>query len=38
MGWVKIKTDKARKNDSRVGGGVIRRSDHEWIGAFSKCM
>jgi len=37
VGWVKINTDGARKEDGRAGcGGILRGSEGEWHGGFSK--
>jgi hypothetical protein len=36
--WMKIDTDGARREDGRTGcGGVIRRSEGEWLGGLLSC-
>ena len=38
-GWVKLNTDGSCRENGRAGcGGIIRGSDGEWLGGFSKSI
>jgi hypothetical protein len=39
VGWVRISTDGAQKENGYAGcGGLIRGSDKEWLGGFLKLL